>query len=196
TGSALHILDLGCGDASIVRRSGIIEYLRSYTGIDRSEQALEVAQSNLADCGVSVELQAGDYREDLSTLNKTFDAIVCGFTLHHQSAAEKANLMAAMAACLEPGGQLFLYDESRNVSETEKGYIRRLCASIDENWNLLNQEEKQDVLAHIQDSDSPASHDELVQLGHEYFGSGPKCLYQDPGGFYAFYRFRKAHHPG
>jgi SAM-dependent methyltransferase len=101
-------LDLGCGDGvlgyAVLRRhpaaSGVF--------LDFSETMLEAARKRLADCAGACRLVCRDYgRPDwIEAVDglAPFDAVVSGFSIHHQPDARKREIYGEIHGLLRPGG--------------------------------------------------------------------------------------------
>ena len=105
-----QILDVGCGGGilaeSMAARGAIV------TGIDLADKPLRVAQLHLIESGQRV-----DYRkisaEDLAAERPaSFDAVTCMELLEH--VPDPAATVAACAALVKPGGQVFFSTINRN----------------------------------------------------------------------------------
>lgn len=105
-----QILDVGCGGGilaeSMAARGAIV------TGIDLAEKPLRVAELHLIESGQHV-----DYRlisaEDLAAERPaSFDAVTCMELLEH--VPDPAATVAACAALVKPGGQVFFSTINRN----------------------------------------------------------------------------------
>ncbi len=105
-----EILDVGCGGGilaeSMAARGAIV------TGIDLAEKPLKVAELHLIESGHHV-----DYRkisaEDLAAERPaSFEAVTCMELLEH--VPDPAATVAACAALVKPGGQVFFSTINRN----------------------------------------------------------------------------------
>jgi ubiquinone/menaquinone biosynthesis C-methylase UbiE len=97
------ILEIGCGPGNITR------YLLNkhpgfkILGTDIAAKMLELAKINIP----KAEFQLLDARE-IHTINRQFDAIMCGFCLPYLSKEESIQLIHDAAALLKPRGVLYL----------------------------------------------------------------------------------------
>ena len=101
------ILDLGCGSGThafdLIRRGYRV------TGVDRSEQMLELAREKAHQLGLSADFHNGDIRQ--LDLGQTFNAVISMFAvMSYQTRNEDIELALQTAhRHLEPGG-LFIFD--------------------------------------------------------------------------------------
>ncbi len=101
-----RVLDLCCGTgrhAVPLAKAGL-----GVTGLDMSEEYLELARSAARGAGVEVRLVQGDMRE--IPFRGEFDAVVNMFTAfgYFESEADDQRVIDGAAAALRPGGRLLL----------------------------------------------------------------------------------------
>ena len=106
-----RVLDVGCGGGLITE--ALANRGATVTGIDLSERALGVAKLHLKESGGQV-----DYRliaaESLATeMPASFDAVTCLEMLEH--VPDPAQTIAACAALVKPGGDVFFSTINRNT---------------------------------------------------------------------------------
>ncbi len=112
-GKNAQVFEIACGPGNITR------YLLSrrpdfkILGIDLSPGMVELAKVNIP----TADFLLMDCR-DISSINKKFDAIMCGFCLPYLSREESAKLIADASELLNPSGIIYLstmegdYDKS------------------------------------------------------------------------------------
>lgn len=107
----LRVLDLACGHGRIANRLAARGAL--VTGLDATERFLEVARSDAAARGVSVDYYQGDMR-DLPWSGE-FDRIVNWFTAYgYFTDADNRRVLAEAARALKPGGRLLIEVNNRD----------------------------------------------------------------------------------
>lgn len=93
------------------------------TGLDLSEQMLEIARTRAAELCRDVDLRQGD-AQALPFGDATFDAVVCTFGLCAIPDIDAA--LDEMARVLKPGGNLILVDHIESSSRVARGVQRAL----------------------------------------------------------------------
>jgi len=101
-------LDLGCGDG--ILGAAVLERFPESRGVllDFSAPMLEQARSLLSRFGDRLDYRLADYAQPGWTrqLSSTapFDAVVSGYSIHHQPDSRKRSLYAEIYSLLKPGG--------------------------------------------------------------------------------------------
>jgi len=93
------------------------------TGIDLSDQMLDIARTRASELGREVELRQGDAHA-LPFDDATFDTVVCTFGLCAIPDIDTA--VGEMARVLRPGGKLILVDHIESSSRIARGVQRTL----------------------------------------------------------------------
>ncbi|CAN5910961.1 class I SAM-dependent methyltransferase [soil metagenome] len=112
------VLELACGPGNITKY--ILEKRPDLKilGTDLAPKMLELAKKN----NRNASFQLMDCREIIS-LNKKFDAVMCGFALPYLSKEEAVKLIADAALILNAGGVVYIstMEDDYNKSGFEKG---------------------------------------------------------------------------
>jgi SAM-dependent methyltransferase len=187
---SFSFLDLGCGDAEF--SSGILKGrpLRSYTGIDLSPVALDLAANNTRELPVPCRLQAGDFITTISTLPESYDIIYIGLSLHHLSRSEKEYFFVELRRKLISGGVLLVFDPVLTPGETRNSYMGRWVDNAQWSWSALSVEEIEGAVQHVTTSDFP---EEITTLNRMAVAAGFKpaeILFTDRTDFYALMAFQ------
>jgi SAM-dependent methyltransferase len=189
-GHPFSFLDLGCGDAEFSSALLHGRPIVSYTGMDLSPVALDLAEKNTRDLGVPCELLAGDFMMSLGKLPGRFDIIYIGLSLHHLPLREKEIFFGELRRKLAPGGSLLVFDPVLAPGETRDSYMGRWVDHAERSWSALTREEVAAAVGHVTSSDYP---EEIATLNDMALGAGfhsAEILFRDPTDFYALLAFR------
>ena len=108
--SGKTVLDVGCGGGilaeSMAARGAHV------TGIDMAEAPLEVARLHLLESGQQVDYRQITAEQLAEEMPGRFDAVTCMEMLEH--VPDPASVIAACAALVRPGGQVFFSTINRN----------------------------------------------------------------------------------
>ena len=163
----LRVLDPGCGDAVLIARQLKGHPVTAYTGYDLSGNALELALSNLDGVASTLHLREGRMEEMIGEESGRFNFIYSSYAIHHLSDTQKRDFLKALSARLEKEGIFFLIDIFRQEGQDRDSYVADYIAMIRDNWNDLQQEEKQRIFDHIREFDFPSTVSEMAAWGRE-----------------------------
>jgi ubiquinone/menaquinone biosynthesis C-methylase UbiE len=158
----ISILDIGCGDASPFIPLLDIRPVANYTGYDLSEVAIEYSRSNLSSTQVPFTLKTGNMTELILEENQMFDLIYSSYVIHHLSDQEKYNFFSQIAQKLNPGGTFIYIDVVRENDQSLDQYRKEYTAKV-LGWDILDENQKQEVVDHVSQYDFPARHTDLMQ---------------------------------
>lgn len=99
---ARRVLDLGTGDARLLRLLRTDRPSMTGVGLDLSKPMLAAARARLDEDG-GIELRRHDLSDPLPELGR-FDVVVSSLCIHHLSHERKRSLYAEAFELLEPGG--------------------------------------------------------------------------------------------
>jgi len=189
-GRPFSFLDLGCGDGLF--SSEVLEgrSLSSYTGIDISPVALDLAARNTLQLKAPCTLKAGDFLTEITSLHDTYDIIYIGLSLHHLPRVEKEYFFGQLRRKLAPAGVLLIFDPVLTPGETHDSYMGRWVDHAEWAWNALTTEEVAGAIQHVTTSDYP---EEIGTLNRMAVSSGfepAEILFMDRTDFYALMVFK------
>lgn len=148
------VLDLGCGDSSMAIKALEGLPVRSYTGVDLTAPALEIARANFHGRYPATWVHANmvDY---IASSDQQFDVIMTSFAMHHLPADIKQAWLINIAKHLTPRGQLVLVDTccpaGMSRDETVQTYLDLIA-----DWPLSTAD-KSTIATHMWSSDYPES---------------------------------------
>lgn len=105
-----RVLDVGCGGGLL--SEGMASCGAKVTGIDLSDKALGVAQLHLLESGCHVDYRLIAAETLASAEPASYDVVTCLEMLEH--VPDPATTVAACAALVKPGGQVFFSTINRN----------------------------------------------------------------------------------
>jgi ubiquinone/menaquinone biosynthesis C-methylase UbiE len=171
------MLDLGCGDASFTSYALLNTTVSSYTGIDLSSAALDIANVNMTRLGLGhlqdcLSLIQGNFSELMPKLvlskEDRFDVVLMSFSLHHLSFEEKEIVIHHIWNILKPNGVFILIDIVSQDNEDREVYIKRHLETVRNNWSELTPEEYASVEKHISTNNFPESQKTIYGLAKKH----------------------------
>lgn len=131
-----RVLDVGCGNGDLSRFvAGLAGPSGEVVAIDRSEQALAVAQATDTDLGVAhIQYRAVDLSRDLPDLGR-FDAIVGRRVLMYLPDAAKA--LERLATMANPNAVLAFQEHARTALPAGLGHLALHRQLYDWNWSTV-----------------------------------------------------------
>jgi len=127
--SNLRVLDVGCG-GGLLTEAMAAEGARA-TGIDLSEQLIDIARLHLLESGLQAEYRVVSAEALAAEQPGTFDAVTCMEMLEH--VPDPQAIVQACFDVLKPGGSLFLSTINRTpaafaMAVVGAEYVARLLA--------------------------------------------------------------------
>ena len=180
------LLDLGCGDASVIAKTLAESSIRSYTGIDMSEAALEIAATNLSAIGCDSHLQTGDLVEALAADDRQYDIVVASYAIHHFATIEKQRVLRLIRERLTDSGCFVFIDLMFQPNETRDNYLLRWWDYLANECIAHDEEEKTIIRDHMRDCDFPESLDTYQSIANQAGFATVQVRYQDPRSLHAF----------
>lgn len=183
-------LDLGCGDASFSAEVLAGRPVTSYTGIDISPVALDLAREYTSQIAAPVSLMPGDFLTGAGSLPGSYDVIYIGLSLHHLSRPEKEFFFGELRRRTAPGGSLLVYDPILSPGEVREAFMGRWVDHAKWTWKDLTIEELDGAVEHVTTSDFP---EEITTLNRMAVSAGfqpAEVLFTDRSDFYALMAFQ------
>lgn len=153
----MSILELGCGDAYVLTKTLGGRSIAHYCGIDLSSQALQLAKENLAEKVVDISLHVANMQLAENYTDRQYDLIILGYSLHHLGSSDKQTILGWAADQLNEGGELFVYDEFREDTETREDYLYRCTQIFRQQWQAMTEAQLDRVVEHVLNQDFPES---------------------------------------
>lgn len=140
------LLDLGCGDSSLIAQALSGTQVQFYQGLDLSQAALDIAQKSFDHLNCDRQFFKGNLTQFETEFyqqngNQKYDGILASFSLHHLSFEYKETLISQIFNLLNQDGVFILNDVFRKASESRDYYLERYLGGVKQNWSLLTSEE-------------------------------------------------------
>ena len=104
-----HVLDLGCGTATLTILAKQMHPRAALTGLDGDPRILGIAAGKTSRAGLDVKLDCG-MSFDLPYPHGSFDRVLTCLMLHHLTRADKLRTLLEVLRTLRPGGELHIAD--------------------------------------------------------------------------------------
>ena len=154
--TALRILDLGCGDASMALPLLSPERIAFYLGCDLSQPALNIAHQKLNASHIPHKLICDDMLQVAAEQGSaSIDLVISSYAIHHLNTSQKQQIIQEISRILSPGGSLILIDIFREPAEDRAAYMRHYMDALRENWTRLSTEGQDLVMDHATNYDFP-----------------------------------------
>lgn len=189
-GYAGDLLDLGCGDAAPVIAMVDGVGVRSYTGMDVTAAALDLARRNLTWVQGPVTLLVGDFAVDLAAMTGEFDTVIVSLAMHHLPHDDKPAFFAAAHERLAPGGVLFLYEPACLPGEGREDYVARQSAFFRSQFTAMTAAAVDDLNTHVREADFPESPGTYAGMALDAGFADASVLFVDPQHFWALLALR------
>lgn len=156
-GRPFSVIDLGCGSGRHLFPVLAALPVKDYEGHDLSPVAIEHARRALVNAAHPVRLHAGDLRETFTAEGPLADVIFSGFTLHHLTTEERAEVLRRSERRLAPDGLVLWVDLLRMETETREQWLDAYCGVIEQEWRAIPPEGVAAINGHIRDCDQPGT---------------------------------------
>jgi ubiquinone/menaquinone biosynthesis C-methylase UbiE len=115
-----HVLDVGCGTATLTLLAKRAEPGADVVGVDVDPVMLELASRKVRRSGLEVSLQLAS-AVALPYADGTFDRVLSSLTLHHLTRDQKVTALREAFRVLNPGGELHVADWGRAANRLMRG---------------------------------------------------------------------------
>lgn len=104
-----HLLDIGCGTATLTILLKKVHPEADVTGLDGDPEILKMAKEKIIRAGLDIKLDLGMSFE-LPYRDSSFDRVVSSLVFHHLTRENKAFTIKEIFRVLSPGGELHVAD--------------------------------------------------------------------------------------
>lgn len=184
---SFSLLDIACGDASLMKRVLPGTAVGHYHGVDLAEPALELAAKNLADMPFAVDLDHRDFVEAMNDRPEPADVSWCSLSIHHLPTEDKLRLLKAIRGATS--SFLMIYEPTRLDGEDRGAYLDRFARINRPLWVMLTPAEWDQIDHHVRTADLPETSAVWLDLGREAGFPRARQVFVDPTDFYRLYRY-------
>ena len=150
----IEMLDLGCGDVTLISKILPHINLEGYTGFDLSSSSLEIAKKNLQSV-VNKVLLKSETMENCFNIQKQWNVVYSSYAIHHLQDLDKKKLILKLVQGLPKNGLFIYIDIFKKEDETMLEYKQRYMQNIATYWDSIELYEKEIIFNHINESDFP-----------------------------------------
>jgi 2-polyprenyl-6-hydroxyphenyl methylase/3-demethylubiquinone-9 3-methyltransferase len=116
-----HVIDVGCGGG--ILSESLAKAGAKVTGLDMSQAALNTARLHLHESRLTIDYQLSSVEDFAAKHPAQYDVVTCLEMLEH--VPDPAAIIAACAALVKPGGQLFF----STLSRSPKAYLQAILGA-------------------------------------------------------------------
>lgn len=183
-------VDLACGDAHYSSKILAETNVKTYTGLDISEQALSFARDNFSGSQIEASFIRADFINFAEHIEKGADVIWVGFSVHHLDTKQKLEFMSNVREVLADGGIVMLYEPILLESEDLRHYYSRFKKTFDKYWKGLDSEESEYLLEHVRETERPETTHDWIALGKEAGFSTAERVFSERTGLYEIFKYK------
>lgn len=154
---------MGCGDVDyltkILQKHNIWPRVSSYTGVDLSEQAVQIGEKNVR-MMLTNEAQVSFVVDNMLNFARkaatmSYDFVFACFAVHHLQDNEKEQLVREIGRILKPNGTFMIIDSFLQEDEDRDNFMKDFITYIRNGWVALNSEAIESFVNHIFNFDFP-----------------------------------------
>ncbi len=161
-----RLLDLGCGD--LAQMAPVFQGLPlgSFTGVDLTEQVLPRARAALGPVPFAADFHHADVSTYVEAGDEPFDLVHTAFVLHHLAEDAKAAFLSALRRRIRPDGAFVWADVFCPDGESRPDYLARYTSRIRRDWDGIDVDAREAIVAHINAHDFPADRGSIASVAH------------------------------
>jgi len=183
----LALVDIACGDASLMKRVLPGTKVVHYHGIDLAEPALELAARNLEGMPFEVDLDQRDFVVAMNDRPAPADVTWCSLSIHHLVTDGKLKLLKAIRAATT--SFFMMYEPVLLDGEDRPTYLDRFSRVNRALWSSFTPEEWDQIEHHVRTSDLPETTAVWLDLGKQAGFAKSREIFVDPTALYRLYRY-------
>lgn len=157
-----RLLDLGCGDLAQMGPAFAALPLKTYVGVDLTEQVLPMAREALGPVPFEAEFHHADITAFVRQPGEAFDLVHASLVVHHLDDDAKASFLSALRPRVRDDGAFVWADVFREPGESRADFVARYAARIRGSWDALSDDGREAILTHMSTYDFPADRKAIV----------------------------------
>lgn len=189
-GRPFRLLDLACGDASMVVDALDETEVIEYHGVDLSMPALALANRTVESLSCAVTLEQNDFVAAMRERPDPADVVWIGLSLHHLQSDDKRELMREVRAVVGDEGLFLIYEPARLDGESRAAFLERFERKYHTAWTALTSDEWNIIWEHVKAADFPEQSSDWMQFGRDAGFSIVHELFSDPADILKVYCYR------
>ena len=115
-----HVLDFGCGSATLSLMLKMMKPQTVIRGVDVDAKNIEIAKRKIGSAHADIYIDKYD-GVVLPYADNSFDRVISSLVFHHLNAGQKANSFTEIKRVLKPGGELHIADWGKPSSIAMRG---------------------------------------------------------------------------
>ena len=175
---SINMLDLGCGDASQLKKILAGINLNKYHGCDLASEPLKRAEKELEGFAKNSKFECADMLECISKTKNHYDLVFSSFAVHHLPSGSKFDLFKRSYSALNPDGALLLIDVAKTLNQDDHTYHNNYLSFARENWATLSQNDLDSIEEHVRTYDQPESVETYQEMAFNAGFSSARILAQ------------------
>lgn len=183
------LVDVGCGDSSLISPVLKNSNIKKYIGIDAAPDVLELSKESLGSITCEKVLVCDDMMNAIKQISTPVDLIYTSYAIHHLSEKEKTQFIEVCKTKLNAGGHLLMIDGVLEGIQTREGWLEKLAARIQHIHPEMTDDELNSRMAHPRANDFPESIDSFRVRAKNQGWKGFQVLVDR--GIFAFMVFSK-----
>ena len=152
----VRLLDLGCGDLAQMGPVFQALPLKTYVGVDLTEQVLPMARSALGPVHFDTQFHHAEIGEFVGEPGERFDLIHASFVVHHLDDDAKVRFLTALRRRVRDDGAFIWADVFCEPGESRADYLARYAVRIRDSWRAIDDDARAAIVTHVSTYDFPA----------------------------------------
>lgn len=154
---SFSLVDIGCGDSSVIAPSLVHTTIKKYIGIDSASDVLKLASTTLSHIKCEKEFICDDMTNAIARLNEPVDIFFSSYALHHLSFQEKVDFINTCKIKLATNGFFLMVDVVLEDKQSRDEWLLALEENCEKAHVDITPSELELRMDHPRKSDFPDS---------------------------------------